>query len=721
MAIKKKIGKERQDRYYFLAKDQGYRARSAFKLIQLNSKFGFLENARVLLDLCAAPGGWLQVAAKNMPLSRVIIGVDLVPIRPIPGVKTFQCDITTEKCRSELRSELKTWKVDVVLNDGAPNVGAAWSRDAYNQAELVLHAMHLACDFLVSGGVFVTKIFRSSEYNSLLWVAQQLFESVEATKPQSSRNVSAEIFVVCKGYLAPSKIDPRLFDPKHVFAEIEGNGNATGDKGRSAASLFKPETRKIQRQGYETSSVLLYQQAPISEFIESADPISVLAQNNRLVWDGEASQKILQSPLTTTEIQEFVKDLRVLGKRDLKCLLRWRVAIKPKPERAVEEAVAPQELEQTVEEALESANAAERRLRKKRQERKRRDRLKMQHGVQSVGENLFSPDYDLFALRKVSSTLPDDAVESSGSESESRNESQASDSEEYDRHLAETFEADWRLLKQKSNERPTADFPEPEASYEEENENPLIVKDSVLALESRGAWFSRPEFNCVSESEPESESEGDGCKQDRRLRAQCSSSSEDSSSDSEHNIDAQQLLQDPAIMTRAFRIKRKGSDRLIDESFNKYSDAFDDNAPSWFLDEERKHRAPNQPVTKEAIDLIKQRAELLKTRPIRKVQEYQMRKKNRLARKLETAAKKAQAIVDNEDDLTDKQKLMAASRLLRKSSGREKLKEKKLIIAKGPRKGIPGRPRGISGKYRMVDARMKKEVNAKKRKAAKHR
>ncbi|KAJ2896697.1 AdoMet-dependent rRNA methyltransferase [Zalerion maritima] len=327
MAIQKKHGKGRLDKWYKLAKEKGYRARAAFKLIQLNKKYGFLEQSKVLLDLCAAPGSWCQVAAETMPVNSIIVGVDLSPIKPIAKVITFQSDITTEKCRSTIRHHLKTWKADTVLHDGAPNVGTAWVQDSYNQAELALQAMKLATDFLIEGGTFVTKVFRSKDYNSLLWVFNQLFTKVEATKPPSSRNVSAEIFVVCRGFKAPKHIDPRFLDPKSVFAELK---DATPN---NEAKVFKPEVKKRKRDGYEEGDYTQFKELPASEFIQTTDPIAILGSYNKLSFfqegNGDVALAALDKlPETTTEIREGCQDLKVLGRKDFKALLKWRLKVR---------------------------------------------------------------------------------------------------------------------------------------------------------------------------------------------------------------------------------------------------------------------------------------------------------------------------------------------------------------------------------------------------------
>ena len=280
-----------------------------------------------MLDLCAAPGSWCQVAAETMPANSMIVGVDLAPIKSIPRTTTFQGDITTDKCRVTIKQHFKNWKADTVLHDGAPNVGTAWVQDAFSQAELALQALKLATEFLIEGGVFVTKVFRSKDYNALLWVLNQLFAKVEATKPPSSRNVSAEIFVVCQGFKAPKRIDPRFLDPRSVFAEL------SDPTPNNEARVFNPEKKKRKREGYDVGDYTQFKEAPASEFIQTTDPIAMLGSLNKLTFERQKNGDIALTaveklPETTDEIRQCCTDLKVLGRKEFRMLLRWRLKVR---------------------------------------------------------------------------------------------------------------------------------------------------------------------------------------------------------------------------------------------------------------------------------------------------------------------------------------------------------------------------------------------------------
>ncbi|KAM0788753.1 hypothetical protein ACM66B_002845 [Microbotryomycetes sp. NB124-2] len=458
----KKTAKGRLDKWYQLAKEQGYRARSAYKLVQINKKYDFLANAKCVIDLCAAPGGWLQVAAKNMPSNSLIIGVDLAPIKPIPRCITLQEDITTESCRRSLRVEMKDWKADVVLHDGAPNVGAAWVQDAFTQVELVLASLKLATEFLRSGGTFCTKVFRSKDYNSLMWVFNQLFTKVEATKPPSSRNVSAEIFVVCQGYLAPAKIDPKLLNAKHVFSDLDVAKAADavlldGDEAAAEAStskkltpttinVFQPEKKRRNRDGYDEGDYTLHKECTVSQFIKSADPIGVLGRFGQMKWSTDEDKKLAKHPLTTNEIKACVDDLKILGKKDFKNLLKWRLAIREDlgldvKVQDTEEFTEQAEVESMDEE--EQINQELDRLTKEELHRKRRERRKANEKkareVQKMQLNMVTPmdvglerqdgidDKDMFDLGEVEGNKYRSGVQGGA---DALDEDDASDSED---------------------------------------------------------------------------------------------------------------------------------------------------------------------------------------------------------------------------------------------------------------------------------------------------
>lgn len=386
--------------------------------------------------MCAAPGviyswskviaganicqSWCQVAAETMPVNSLILGVDLAPIKPIPRTTTFEGDITSDKCRATIRQHFKTWKADTVLHDGAPNVGTAWVQDAFSQAELTLQALKLASEFLVEGGTFVTKVFRSKDYNALLWVFNQLFSKVEATKPPSSRNVSAEIFVVCRGFKAPKKIDPRLLEPRSVFAELS---NPTPNH---EAKVFNPEKKKRKREGYEEGDHTQFREASAGEFVQTADPIAMLGSLNRFHFaqsgdDDIALAALSELPETTLEIKQCCEDLKVLGRKEFRMLLRWRLkarqrfglASKESKENYISEEVTeitPMDEELNIQKELQRLDDNQETRRKKERrranEKKRREIVRMQLnmlppteiGLEQAGPN---GEDSMFALAAV--------------------------------------------------------------------------------------------------------------------------------------------------------------------------------------------------------------------------------------------------------------------------------------------------------------------------------
>ncbi|KAL9105370.1 MAG: hypothetical protein Q9227_009458 [Pyrenula ochraceoflavens] len=821
MAIQKKHGKGRLDKWYKLAKEKGYRARAAFKLIQLNKKYGFLEKSKVLLDLCAAPGSWCQVAAEVMPAQSIIVGVDLAPIKPIPRAVTFQSDITTDQCRTTIRRHLKTWKADTVLHDGAPNVGVAWVQDAYSQAELALQALRLATDFLVAGGTFVTKVFRSKDYNSLLWVLKQLFTSVEATKPPSSRNVSAEIFVVCRGFKAPKKIDPRFLDPRHVFAEL------ADPTPNNEAKVFNPEKKKRKREGYEEGDYIQHKEVSVGDFIHTTDPIAILGSVNRLSFEqgpnGDLALATLERlPETTPEIRECCADLKVLGRKEFRNLLRWRLKVRDqfglsskkrdKTQAAAGEEVAevePMDDEMAMQEELQrlrdDAKSEKKKQRRKENERKQREIVRMQMqmttpmdiGMEQVGPNGEGAMFSKKTAEKAEAAVdrmvnqmqdPEEECEDSNI-SDSSNEESDPEDDSLEGEL-DTLYADYRerredrlakeRVKRMRREKDTdewegfsgSDAGSHSGSEEDEEGSNIDITfrkppASGAALSNKAAlFFDQDIFQDIDEGaagDEDSAIELDDDSEDKQhpsvqgretLRAANKHSSPvytdnsgksrpesrlSSKSQTEENSDTIEEVpanptkedQDPRrkdgkldidiITAEAMSLAQslaqgetKPSD-IIDDGFNKYSFRDVDGLPDWFLDDESQHSKPQRPITAAAAAAIREKMRALNARPIKKVQEAKGRKKMKAAQKLEKLRKKS-ALLADEDGMSEKDKAQSIARLMSKAAKKKKPKQNvKLVVAKGGNRGIAGRPRGVKGKYKIVDSRLKKDVRAEKR------
>lgn len=191
---------ERQlnDPYVRRARAEGWRSRAAFKLIELDEKFHFLRGVRAVVDLGVAPGGWAQVVRKQCPKAKVV-GIDLLPTDPIPGVTLFQMDFMDDKAPDLLREALGD-APDLVISDMAANTVGHAQTDHLRTMGLVEAAAQFAVENLRKGGSFVAKVFAGGTDADLLAVLKQHFTTIKHAKPPASRKGSVEWYVVAQGF-----------------------------------------------------------------------------------------------------------------------------------------------------------------------------------------------------------------------------------------------------------------------------------------------------------------------------------------------------------------------------------------------------------------------------------------------------------------------------------------------------------------------------------------
>ena len=190
------VNKQRRDTYVKQSKVDGYRARSAYKLIEIDDKFKIFKGGITVVDIGAAPGSWSQYAEKVIKNGK-LISIDLKKMEPIGNTVQIQGDFTEESIQDEIKKHTTT-KADVVMSDMAVNTTGIKNIDSIQTGELCKEAMFFAKDLLKENGFFISKIFMGSTFNEIVAEGKKYFKEIKVFKPKSSRKDSKESFIVCR-------------------------------------------------------------------------------------------------------------------------------------------------------------------------------------------------------------------------------------------------------------------------------------------------------------------------------------------------------------------------------------------------------------------------------------------------------------------------------------------------------------------------------------------
>jgi 23S rRNA (uridine2552-2'-O)-methyltransferase len=190
------INKQKRDIYVRQSQVDGYRARSAYKLIEIDEKFKIFKNGISVIDLGASPGSWSQYISRTVKSGR-LVSIDLKSMEEIENTIQIKGDFTDLESQEKIKGLFKS-KVDVVVSDMAVNTTGIKDIDAIYTGELAMEAMNFSKEMLVKEGRFVSKIFLGSSFNEIVALGKKLFKEVKVFKPKSSRKESKESFIICK-------------------------------------------------------------------------------------------------------------------------------------------------------------------------------------------------------------------------------------------------------------------------------------------------------------------------------------------------------------------------------------------------------------------------------------------------------------------------------------------------------------------------------------------
>ncbi len=191
------IQNRKNEYYYKKAKEENYRSRATYKLVQANEKYQFIRRDDVVVDLGAAPGGWIQAARKMTGKNGFVLGIDLKPIEPFTQeyIRTIICDLTEPEIVEKILTFLPR-KADAVISDAAPNITGVWEVDHARQIDLATNALEISLNILRPLGNFFVKVFEGDLLNDFIQTVKTHFENVKIVKPQASRAKSSEMYIL---------------------------------------------------------------------------------------------------------------------------------------------------------------------------------------------------------------------------------------------------------------------------------------------------------------------------------------------------------------------------------------------------------------------------------------------------------------------------------------------------------------------------------------------
>jgi 23S rRNA (uridine2552-2'-O)-methyltransferase len=196
---------KKKEHFYKQAKQVGYRARSAFKLQQIQTRFHLIPKDGIVLDLGAAPGGWCQVAKELVGTQGIVIGVDLSSIKPFEDIQFLQGDVTKTETLDQIKDLMNGKNADVILSDMSPDISGNYSVDQARSAWLCESALHVVTQLLQPGGHFICKIFEGEDTKAFIEKVKHQFMVVKTFSPEASRKSSSEVYIIAKSFKKPYK------------------------------------------------------------------------------------------------------------------------------------------------------------------------------------------------------------------------------------------------------------------------------------------------------------------------------------------------------------------------------------------------------------------------------------------------------------------------------------------------------------------------------------